>query len=176
MPEEYTSVDEAAKLKVDADAKLKSAVEEAKPAEEVSAFASAKVLADKTLAKAVEGRSSFDWRSASEKSFEDQLKDLKSAESLKDSETRDLEEKVREGEWEKYRVASEDTAEDNSFHRFFVTHCQNNQLDTNIPKDVKKLHKAAEYLATNDAKFMALIEAMQLYLDTYYTKSNNTKL
>ena len=172
MPEEYESIERAAVKKVEADSALRSAVEEAKPAGEIEAFASAKLDADKTLAKAVEGRLSFDWRSASEKTFEDQLSDYKNAESLKDLEVRNLEENVRKGEWEKYRVATEE----NSLHRFFISHCQNNQLDTNVPNDVKKLHKAAEHLAKNDTKFIALIEAMQLYLDTYYTKLNNREL
>ena len=174
MPEEYKSVDEAAKEKVEADEKLKSAVEEAKPAEEVSAFAVTKINADAVLKRAIErpSFSDYDWKSASEKSFEDQVKDLKAIEDAKDTETKEKEEKAREGEWEKYKVESEAEGEEGSFHRFFISHCQNNQLDLSAPSDIRKKHKAAEHLAKNDTKFIALIEALQLYLDTYYTKSN----
>ena len=174
MPEEYKSVDEAAKEKVEADAKLKSAVEESKPAEEVSAFAVTKINADAVLKRAIErpSFSDYDWKSASEKSFEDQIKDLKTIEDGKDLETKEQEEKARKDEWEKYKIASEETSVENSFHRFFISHCQNNQLDNSTPTEIKKLHKAAAYLAKNDTKFIALIEALQLYLDTYYTKSN----
>jgi len=113
----------------------------------------------------------YDYKSDSEKTFEDQLADKDKAENLKDKETKDKEEKARVEAFEGYETKSEE-----GFHRFFINHCKNGQLDDDLPKEIKGRHKAAQYLAENDTKFIALIEALQLYLDTYYSKAQITDI